>query len=176
MAILSRNSSLCDTAVERETEEEDDRNESRTGHWKKAEARFRGTRILRCAYWGGECQNKWAPALRENAFGSCVLDRTERDTVSIVRRSERMKEVEGGRRSIKGRRGTVQSRKRWTDKSTPSMSKGCELSAQSDQLARKDWFFCSTRQFFKEIAILWRNSPIMNDEAITTIQMSSRDV
>ena len=61
---------------------------------------------------GCECQSERAPALRENAFFDFVLDRTERDTVSIVRRSERMKEVEGGRRPIKGRRGTVQSRKR----------------------------------------------------------------
>ena len=79
-----------------------------------------------------------------------------------------MKEVEGGRRPTKGRRGTVQSRKRWTDKSASTWSKCGELRAQSDQLPRKEWVFCSTRQFFKEIAILWRNNSILNDESKTT--------
>ena len=36
----------------------------------------------------------------------------ERDTTGLVRRSERMKEVEGGRRPTKGCRGTVQTRRR----------------------------------------------------------------
>ena len=34
--------------------------------------------------------------------------------------------------------------------------------------AREEWFVYSTRQFFKKIAIRWKNSSILNDEAITT--------
>ena len=44
---------------------ENDRNESRAGHRKNEESRFRGTRILPYAYWGCECQNERAPALGE---------------------------------------------------------------------------------------------------------------
>ena len=44
-----------------------------------------------------------APALGENAFCSCILDRTERDVAGIVRRSERTKKFDGGRRPTKGR-------------------------------------------------------------------------
>ena len=94
----------------------------------------------------------------------------ERDAAGIVSRSERKKEIEGGRR------GTVQSRKRWTDKLSSSLSKCWELSAQSGHLARRESGFCSTRQFFKEIAILWRNWSILNDEARTTVQILSRDI
>ena len=51
-----------------------------------------------------------APALRENAFWNCVLDRTGRDTVGLVRWSERPKEVGGGQRPTKGRSVTVEVR------------------------------------------------------------------
>ena len=38
------------------------------------QSRLRGTRTLPYAYWGGECQSGRAPALRQNAFWSRVLD------------------------------------------------------------------------------------------------------
>ena len=75
----------------------------------------------------------------------CQSTSIRRDAAGIVRRNERMKEIEGGRRPTKRRRETVQSRKRWTDKSSSNMSKCGELSPQSNQLARKEWLFCSTR-------------------------------
>ena len=57
---------------------------------------------------------------------------------------------------------------RWTDKMPKNHRKCWELSAQSVQLPRKGWLFRATLQFFKEIAILWRNSSIWNDESRTT--------
>ena len=57
IAILSRNSWICETVDETEHKEEVDRDESRTGHWKHAEPRFRGTRTILYTHWGGECQN-----------------------------------------------------------------------------------------------------------------------
>ena len=63
---------------------------------------------------GGECQSERAPAWRENAFWSCVLDRTERDTAVIERQSEKMQEF---LTEAEGRpKGAVESRERWTDK------------------------------------------------------------
>ena len=59
-----------------------------------------------------------APALGENAFWSCVLDRTERGTDAVVRWSERMKEVGGGRRLTKGRIGTLEENQGRTDEQT----------------------------------------------------------
>ena len=57
-----------------------DGNKSRTGHWKDARSRFRGTRTMPYAYWGGECQSERAHALSERTpFRSCVLDRTRRE-------------------------------------------------------------------------------------------------
>ena len=69
-----------------------------------------------------------APALAENAFFNYVLDRTDRDTGGIVRWSERMKEVGGGRRPTKRRRRTVKERQGYTDEQTkyPSISANAE--------------------------------------------------
>ena len=147
-----------------------ERNSTWTAQWYNAGSRCRGTCILPYAYWDSECQSERAPAWRENAFCNCVLDRTERDTAGIVRCRRRMKEVEGGRRLTKGCRGTVRPRKRWAEKSATG------LSAQSGQLAEKEWFFCSTQQLFQEIVILSKNWSILNDIAITTVQLVSRNI
>ena len=61
----------------------------------RVQSRFPGTRTIPSTQWCGECQSERAPALRENAFWCCVLDRIERDTAGIVRRNERMKGVRG---------------------------------------------------------------------------------
>ena len=67
---------------------------------------------------GDEYPSERAPALAENAFFNCVLNRTERDTIGIVRRNQRMKEFEGGRRPTKGCRGTKEKeQQRKTDQS-----------------------------------------------------------
>ena len=50
IVILWRNTSSCETATERENEEEVDRNESGIGHRKNAESRFRSTRTILYAY------------------------------------------------------------------------------------------------------------------------------
>ena len=81
------------------------------------------------------------PAWRENAFWICVLDCITRGTTGIVRQNAKMKEFGEAEGRLKG---TVESRVRWTDKSASSLSYCRELSPQSDQLARKGWFFCST--------------------------------
>ena len=56
---------------------------------------------------------------------------------------------------------------RSTDKISKSLSKWSQLRGKSCHLAREEWFFYSTRQFFKEIASLCRNSSILNDELRT---------
>ena len=122
---------------------------------------LRGTRTLPYAYWGSECQSERAPAWRENACWSCVLDRTSR-----VR--EWMKKFEEGRRPSKGRSGnnetmgTEGERQRCTDKTAKMSGKWWQLRDKSCHPVRKDWFFCSTWQFFEEITILWRVSSIWN--------------
>ena len=154
----------------------------------RVQSRFRGTRTMPYTVWAAGLVTPFVtPALTHIPIEVVIVrvrehpheERTpsglvswtaaERDAAGIVSRSERKKEIEGGRR------GTVQSRKRWTDKLSSSLSKCWELSAQSGQLARRESGFCSTRQFFKEIAILWRNWSILNDEARTTVQILSRD-
>ena len=74
------------------------RNSTRTGQLDNEKSRFRGSHIMQytpvsCvtghsfrdsrtmpyAYRGSECQSERAPALGENAFWSCVLDRTDRE-------------------------------------------------------------------------------------------------
>ena len=79
---------------------------------RRVQSRSRGTRTIPYVYWGSECQSERAPAWRENAFWCCVLDSSRHRCRVIVRRNERMKEFEGGRRPTEG---TVESRKRGTD-------------------------------------------------------------
>ena len=97
-----------------------------------------------------------APALGENPFWSCVLD------------SSRYSEAkwENEETSQWGRSGTGEERQRcrWIDERSKSLSKWSPRKGKSCHLAREEWFFYSTRQFFKEIAILWRNSSISNNE------------
>ena len=85
-----------------------------------------------------------APALGENAFWSRVLDCGRETEVS-----------------------------RSTDKISKSLSKRSPLKGKSCHLAREEWFFYSTRQFFREIAISWRNSSILNHES-TTVRVNVR--
>ena len=122
-----------------------DRKEPRIRHWKNAESRFDGTRTLPYAYWGGECQSERAHALGENAFGSRFMDC-----------------------------GRETGMHRWTDSIFPSLSRWSPLRGKSCHLAREDWFFYSTRQFFKEIAILWKNSSIVNDDESITSRVNVR--
>ena len=92
----------------------------------------------------------------ESAFWSCVLDRTERDTASIVRRNERLKKFERSWRPTKGRtrtKGTVEERHRCTDDQKEysrvwANDRNCEW-----YLTREEWLFCPTRQFFKDIVL-----------------------
>ena len=79
------------------------------------------------------------PASGENAFWSRVLDCGRETEVS-----------------------------RLIDKISKSLSNWSALNGKSCHLARKERFFSSTRQFFEEIAILWRNSSTLNDELRTT--------
>ena len=111
---------------------------------RRMQSRFRGTCTMPYAYWGSECQSERAPAFRRNAFWSCVLDSGRETKVS-----------------------------RWTHKISKSLSKWSPLRGKSCHLARKEWFFCSTGQFFNEIAIFWRNSSILSDES-TTIRVNVR--
>ena len=74
-----------------------ERNSTGTEQCYNAGSRFRGTRNMPYAYWSSECQSERAPALRENAFWSGVLDKTDRDVAGVVRRSERIKEFFWGR-------------------------------------------------------------------------------
>ena len=96
------------------------------------------------AYWGGECSSERAPALGETAFWCRVLDCGRERELS---------------RSI--------------DTISKSLSKWSPRKGKSCHLTREEWFFYPTRQCFKEIVILWRNSSILNDEAIT-IRVSVR--
>ena len=145
---------------------ENDRNESRTGHRKNEESRFRGTRTLPYAYRGSECQSERAPAWRENAFWSRVLDSSRHSDAKWE------KEVIRGRPNADQRTLWYGWREiwthRWTDKIPKNRRKCWELSAPSGQLARQEWLFCLTRPLFKEIAILWRNSTILSDESTAT--------
>ena len=88
---------------------------------------------------GSECQSERAPALGENAFWSRILDC-----------------------------GRETERHGWIDKTAKSLSKWSLLKRKSCHLAREEWFCYWTRQFFNEIAILWKKSSILNDEAITS--------
>ena len=58
---------------------------------------------------------------------------------------------------------------RWSNKISKVRSKWSPLKGKSCHLATEEWFFCSIRLFFEEIAILWRNSSILSDELTTII-------
>ena len=111
----------------------------------RVQSRFRDTRTMPYAYWGSECQSERAPAGGENAFWSRVLDCGRETEVC-----------------------------RSTDKICKRLSKWPPLEGKSCHLARKEWFFYSTRQLFNEIAILWRNSAILNDDESTTTKVIVR--
>ena len=49
---------------------------------------------------------------------------------------------------------------RWTDNTASNLNRCWEQRAQAGQFIRKEWIFCLALQFFKAIAILWRNSSI----------------
>ena len=66
---------------------------------------FHGTRTIPYTHWGSECQNKTAPALRENATRSCVLDRTGRARESEWKNS---REAEGRPKGAVESSGIVQ--------------------------------------------------------------------
>ena len=106
------------------------RNSIRTGQWYNVESRLRGTRttlytpvscgtghffrdtrIMPYAFWGSECPSEKAPALGENAFWSCVPDRTGIDR-------EWMKKFEGGRSGTNWNCATEDERQRWRDEQT----------------------------------------------------------
>ena len=106
---------------------------------------FRDTRTMLYAYWGSACQSERAPAFRENAFWSRVLDCGRETEVS-----------------------------RSTDKISKSLSKWSPLEGKSCHLAREEWFFYSTGHFFKEIAVLWRNSSVLSDDESTTTRVNVR--
>ena len=138
---------------------------------------FRGHRTMPYAYCGSECQRERerAPALRENAFWSRVLGRTERDPVGIVRRSERMKEFEEAegrpKDAVEPRKLSNRGRKtemhRWTEKTALSLNRCWEQGAQAGYFTRKGWLLCSILQFFNEIVFWWRNSSILNHDEST---------
>ena len=188
MVILLRTSSICNTAAERENEEEidsNDRNQSRTEHRKNQESRCRGTRTLPYASWDGECQSERASALRENAFWSCVFDSSRQ---RYSRHSEM--EWENDRERVSEWRNfwggpKVDKRVQWncgretevftsTDRISKSLSKWSPLKGKSCHQARRKWFFYSTGQFFKEIAISRRKTSIWNDDESTTIRVNVR--
>ena len=49
---------------------------------RRVQSRFRDTRTLPYAYWASGCQSERAPALGENAFWCCVLDKMHRERVN----------------------------------------------------------------------------------------------
>ena len=72
------------------------------------------------------------------------------------------------------RSGTVEERQGWTDNISKSLSKWSQQRGKSCHLVRKEWIFCSTRQFFKEIAIWWRDFSTLNHEWTASREQSRR--
>ena len=136
----------------------------RSTRW--VQSRSRGTRTILYTQWGNECQRERAPALGEKAFWCCVSDKVEKDAAGIGRLNDRMKAFS---KEAEGRpNGAVEPRERWSGKISNSESKYWEVSAQSVQLVRKGWFSVQRFNSENQIAILWRNSSILNEESRTT--------
>ena len=131
------------------------------------QSRFRDTRSMPYAYWGGECRSERAPALGE------------RDG----RHSEAKWENEGERTPSGVVYGTVEERQMCVDEQTkyPRVgAKRLQLRDKSGHLAREEWFFYSTRQFSKDIAIFaekFRNLEprVSNDQSEPSSTVEKRE-
>ena len=134
------------------------------------------TFYLQCilyTHWGRECQSERAPASRGNAFWNRVLDssseRYSRDSEAEYENTgERVRHKVGEFRNLEGRPKADQRAQcnfwreramhKWSNIISKVRCKWSPLRGKLCHLARKERFFCPTRQFFKGIAILWRNS------------------
>ena len=103
----------------------------------RVESRFRGTRILPYAYWGGEYQRERAPALSERTPPGVVswTERVERQRVNEeIRGRPKWNQVE-----LCNWEGKTEM-KRLPDKTGKSVIKYSELRHESSQFSEKEWF------------------------------------
>ena len=100
----------------------------------------RGTRILPYAYWGSERQSERAPARRENATWTRVLDcQIDRDTADKVKDWT----PAGGRRPTKGRSGAEHERQRWRNEEAKQERVWSNIQnwgTRDCQFSEKEWF------------------------------------
>ena len=97
----------------------------------RVESRFRGTRTIQYAYWGGECQSERAPAWRENAFLGLCLGLTDSQRYSMYSGRVNSRDIET---------------QRWREKTAKSLSSCWELRAKSSHFSLKEWWFTSIFQ------------------------------
>ena len=147
---------------------ENDRNESRTGHWKNTESRFLGTRTMPYTHWGCVCQSERAPALGENASYSVVFwTVSDRDVVVIVRQSARMNQFFRRRPKADQRAQWNQGRYEQTNYSAIRRNI-VNWAVNPVNWQGKNDFVLLLFESEKEIVRLRSNSSILNDESRTT--------
>ena len=106
---------------------------------------FRGTRTMPYAYWGSECQSERAPAWRENASWSCVLDWTGRERVNEeIRGRPKADQMAPWNQVELWNCAWEAEMKRWEDKTGKTVIKYPELRHESCQFSRKELFDSGT--------------------------------